>query len=416
MCKHRAFRICVFLLMCNTASAEAPQVFTGSDIDQAITAAANNGKFVLVDFTASWCPPCKEMDRTTWVDPEVVAWLTEHTTAVQVDVDEDEAASKRFAIRAMPTVIAIVDGKEFERTVGFMDGESLLNWLQGVQRGERRIDRLIAQHGERVDENGQVDTQSRYQLAQQLADSGEHEKATAEYLWLWQHMVEFDPSMVGVRSSFMASDIEELAAVYEPARTAFAKLRDDTEKRLEAKPSWGDLGDWLDLNKMIGDDEKTLEWFDRIKLDPDKLRAAGHFAYKFEDLLVEHARWADLGRILQDPVQSVRQKASWFQISQQRNGNQEPSEYTDGETHYFIESSAQTYAACLAADRDEEAQAIADYLFTVVDPDTARLHLIDMSLQVSQPRQIHLDWLDAVESEPNDLREQVESALKASSE
>jgi thiol-disulfide isomerase/thioredoxin len=395
-----------------TAYAQAPPIFSGSDIDQAITTASDGEGLVVVDFTATWCPPCQEMDKTTWVNPDVVDWFDKHAVAVQVDVDDDEAISKTFSITAMPTLVAIVDGEEFDRSVGYLDGPELIDWLDGVQRGERKIDRLIATHGDRIDENGQVDTRARYDLAKELTRSREYEKATEEYLWLWQHMLEFEPSMVGVRSSFMAGDISELVAQHQPARTAFAQLRDQAEQRLELQPDWDDLDDWIVLNDILGDDDKTLEWFDRIKQDPDKLQAASRLSFRFDDILRDRDRWADLGRIYRSPIQEVRRDVSLMQMTLARREDQ-PADLAAMQIENFLDSSAQTYAACLAADREQEAQDVADFLITVHDPDQARLALIRMSLKAGQPRPIHLDWLDAMETEPPDLRAKIKSGLAA---
>lgn len=405
----------IVILSAPAAPAETPAVFMGDDVGAAIQAASGSSKIVVVDFTAEWCGPCQMMDRDTWSDPETAAWLNEHAVCIQVDVDKDQATSKAYKVQAMPTVVAIVDGKEFERNVGYMNGEKLVGWLEGVRRGESKVQRLIAQHGERVDENGHVDTQARYRLAEELADNGAYDKALDEYLWLWQHMLEFEPSMVGVRSSFMAGDMGELASVHEPARAAFADLRDRAEKRLEEKPAWDDLDDWITLNDVVGDQDKTLEWFDRIKQDPQKLQAIGRRAYMIEPLLREHRRWADLGRIYHNPIQDVRRYAGILHITPEPKGEMR-SEVAAIQYKHFLDSSAQIYAACLAADRDREAVEIADFLTTQYDAHEAKLSMIHAALEAGVVQEEHLAWFDQIESPPPGLREKVEAAIKQSGE
>ncbi|HEX6597233.1 MAG TPA: thioredoxin family protein [Acidimicrobiales bacterium] len=70
---------------------------------------------VLVDFTASWCPPCRLMD------PILRALAAEHggrLLVASVDVDRNPALVRRFAVMSMPTFALFVDGVEQRRLVG----------------------------------------------------------------------------------------------------------------------------------------------------------------------------------------------------------------------------------------------------------------------------------------------------------
>ena len=105
-----------------------PEIFADMTYPQAREAA--KGKLLLVDATATWCPPCQAMERETWPDPELTAWMKERGLAVQVDVDQDAASAKALGIRAMPTMILFRDGQELARTEGGMSAPDLLNWLK----------------------------------------------------------------------------------------------------------------------------------------------------------------------------------------------------------------------------------------------------------------------------------------------
>jgi hypothetical protein len=58
-----------------------------------------------------------------------------------------------------------------------------------------------------------------------LAGLGRFEEATDEYVWLWQHVLEHEPAMAGVRSSGMLRDIGQLMNSHPPARRRFEDLR-----------------------------------------------------------------------------------------------------------------------------------------------------------------------------------------------
>src|ERR1700733_15033662 len=105
-----------------------PAHFAELEFATALERAKAENKLLLVDATAVWCGPCQMMDRTTWVDPAVIAWLGERAVAIQIDVDAQKEIARQLRIEAMPTIIAFVDGKEFDRVVGAKKPKELLAW------------------------------------------------------------------------------------------------------------------------------------------------------------------------------------------------------------------------------------------------------------------------------------------------
>jgi thioredoxin 1 len=68
---------------------------------------------VFVDFTASWCPPCKMIKP---IYEELAETHKDKTTVkfVKIDVDENEEVSQTYSIRSMPTFKVFKAGKEVE--------------------------------------------------------------------------------------------------------------------------------------------------------------------------------------------------------------------------------------------------------------------------------------------------------------
>ena len=98
--------------------------------------AAAQGKAVIIDFSADWCLPCKELDHQTFNQPEVIdaakdivplkADLTQHGSP------EVRALRKKFDIRGVPTIVFIdAAGRERAnlRAVEFIDKEEFLSRL-----------------------------------------------------------------------------------------------------------------------------------------------------------------------------------------------------------------------------------------------------------------------------------------------
>jgi thioredoxin 1 len=70
--------------------------------------------WVLVDFYATWCPPCRNLAPLLERFAEQNA---EQVKVVKVDTDADEPLSDKFGVRTIPTVIAFRNGEEVRRAV-----------------------------------------------------------------------------------------------------------------------------------------------------------------------------------------------------------------------------------------------------------------------------------------------------------
>ncbi|CAK9162864.1 unnamed protein product [Ilex paraguariensis] len=73
-----------------------------------------SNKLMVVDFTASWCGPCKFMEPAVNAMAEKFA----DVDFAKIDVDELSGVAQEFGVQAMPTFVLLKQGKEVERVVG----------------------------------------------------------------------------------------------------------------------------------------------------------------------------------------------------------------------------------------------------------------------------------------------------------
>jgi rhodanese-related sulfurtransferase len=86
-----------------------------------------DSKIVLVDFGASWCPPCKQMEP-------VLKSLLENNkgkfTLVKVDGGRDQDILQSYKVTALPVFIVFKDGKPFWRKDGIATEKEIAEQLK----------------------------------------------------------------------------------------------------------------------------------------------------------------------------------------------------------------------------------------------------------------------------------------------
>lgn len=281
--------LCMMATGAGRPEPDRPPVFDARPYAEAKAAAAKQKRWFIVKATAEWCGPCMQMDKTTWRDAKVEAWAKANAVVVQVDVDKEPAIAKELGIEAMPTMIAFKEGKdEFDRVVGYKAAEEFLAWLEGVQKGEKAIARVERRVAGAKGKDEEV--RARHDLARSLVQKRKYAEATVEYAWLWEHSADV-PAYAGVRGSFMASDIENLTERHAPAKERFTKFRDDLTPLLTGeKIDYRFADDWVVLNRVLGEEDRTLEWFDRVKGDDKWRPTLDRMSFRLEPMLIEHKR------------------------------------------------------------------------------------------------------------------------------
>ena len=94
--------IVAFLILCY--SAHAQQVEWHTDYKEASKVARENGKPMLLDFSAKWCKPCQAMEKTFWTRPDVIE-LSGQFVCVKVDFDNEKGLAGKYGVAAIPNVL-----------------------------------------------------------------------------------------------------------------------------------------------------------------------------------------------------------------------------------------------------------------------------------------------------------------------
>jgi thioredoxin 1 len=101
-------------------------ILTDASFDEIVR---SDDRPVLVEFTAEWCGPCKQLAP---VLDEIAVEQAESLRVAAIDVDENPQITLRYGVMSMPTMILFKDGEPERRIVGARGKHNLLEHFAGV--------------------------------------------------------------------------------------------------------------------------------------------------------------------------------------------------------------------------------------------------------------------------------------------
>lgn len=95
----------------------------GTEFDELLT----NAVPIVVDFTATWCGPCRV------VAPLIDQLAEEYegrAKVVKIDLDQNKENAKKYSVRSIPAVLIFKNGKVVENLVGRASYETFAEALE----------------------------------------------------------------------------------------------------------------------------------------------------------------------------------------------------------------------------------------------------------------------------------------------
>ena len=123
---------------------QGPGVKWDAYSDQLLSEAVKNRKPVIIDFSAAWCAPCRELDEITFHDGEVVKQAAQDLIMIKVDLTRKgnpatEKLLKEFEVKGVPTVVFLNrNGRERKnlRLVDYLPPDQFLVRMAEIKKEE----------------------------------------------------------------------------------------------------------------------------------------------------------------------------------------------------------------------------------------------------------------------------------------
>ena len=80
----------------------------------------------VVDFSATWCNPCKMLAPVL----EEISTEMDNVNFFNIDVDDNPDISGEYGIQSIPAIIVFKNGEVADQTVGFQPKENLVKLIQ----------------------------------------------------------------------------------------------------------------------------------------------------------------------------------------------------------------------------------------------------------------------------------------------
>ncbi len=116
--------------------------FIEGDWKKALAKAKAEKKLIFVDAYATWCGPCKKLQKEVFPDAAVGTYFNKNYINITIDVEQGQGIefAQKYGVEVLPTLyITDENGNPITYTKGYMSASDLLKFGQfGIQKAAKK--------------------------------------------------------------------------------------------------------------------------------------------------------------------------------------------------------------------------------------------------------------------------------------
>ncbi|ASK28840.1 thioredoxin [Chryseobacterium sp. T16E-39] len=107
--------------------------FSTTDYQHVVALAKASRKKIFVDAYATWCAPCKELQKVTFKDAKAANYFNKNFINISIDVEKGEGVklAKKWGVSGLPTLLILdYNGNVIDSHTGYVDGNGLVEFAK----------------------------------------------------------------------------------------------------------------------------------------------------------------------------------------------------------------------------------------------------------------------------------------------